>query len=330
MAGIAQTYFRELLMSEEATYGTLDAKGTKLRVTDISPRSDQPLITNMVYTGNRMPSTPFRDNASVGLGFTCPMYLEDEIGWILKHGIAYAEDAGADPYTQTGKVGYSETAIGDLPIGCSFEIAYTDLDTPLYHQFVGGRFDELTIPFGTGGPAEIQCSVICASDDPSAAARMDAGPIEYTSEAASQTDISAITEGGGASTIVLGGEIKIKNNIDTTLYTVGNAGVIAEAPTGAAAVTGTTRMMFTDATQIDKVKAFTESSLGVTWTNDGHILAITIPELRYNNAVPVPGSGSGLILDLSWEAYVGNHADATLLKYVLTNSVANYTAMAAS
>ena len=325
--GTGQSYFRDLIFFEEdVAYGTLGTVGYKLRVNELTPRSEQAVMTNMVYTGSRMPAPPFRDLNSVGISFSCPMYL-DEIGWILKHGIGEPNSVTTTTTAHTGKVGYYDNSgleLGDLPDGCSFEIGYTDLDTPLYHQFSGGRINELTIPFGAGGPAAISVNAICQDDDPAQTSRIDASPTEYTTDALSQTDISAITEGGGASTIVLGGEIRINNNLDSSLHTVGNSGLIAELPTGVASVTGTTRMMFQDNTQIDKVTDWTESSLGVTWTLSTHSLAITVPELKYNRTVPVPGSGSGLILDMSWEAFVGDHADATLLKYVLTNSVPAY------
>jgi len=326
MATTGQSYFRDLIFFEEdAAWGTMGTVGYKLRVNELTPRSDQAVITNMVYTGNRLAAPPFRDTLSCGLSFTSPMYL-DEIGWILKHGVGTAVTTGGPTYVHTGKAGYVEDTtlvIGDLPDGCSFEIGYPDLDTPLYHQFIGGRIGELVIPFGAGGPATIQATAVCKSDDPDAAARKDGSATEYTSDALSMTDISAMVV-TGASTIVLGGEIRLNNNLDTSMYTVNNAGAIGALPTGQASCTGTVRMMFQDDTELDKVYEFTESSLGVTWTSGSYSLALTVPELKFNRATPVPGGGSGLILDLSWEAYYGDHADATVLKYVLTNAVASY------
>jgi hypothetical protein len=254
------------------------------------------------------------------------MYL-DEIGWILKHGVGEPNSVTTTTTAHTGKVGYYDNTgleIGDLPTGCSFEVGTLNLTTPLYHQMWGGRINELVIPFGAGGPAQISVTAICADHDPDATSRKDGSATEYTSDAISQTDISAITEGGGASTIVLGGEIRINNNLDGSMYTVGNGGVISELPTGIASVTGTVQFQFQDDTMIDKLEDFTESSLGVTWTSGTHSLALTIPELKYNNSAPTTGSGSGLIHDVTFEAYYGNHADATLLQYVLTNDTSDY------
>ena len=160
-----QSYFRDLIFFEESSYGTMGTTGYELRVNELTPRSEQGVITNQVYTGNRLPAPPFRDLNSVGISFTCPVYM-DEIGWILKHGVGEGVDAGAGPYTHTGKVGYTDGSVGDLPTGCSFEIGYTDLATPLYHQFSGGRINELVIPFGAGGPAQIQVTAVCQDDDP--------------------------------------------------------------------------------------------------------------------------------------------------------------------
>jgi len=105
---------------------------------------------------------------------------------------------------------------------------------------------------------------------------------------------------------------------------VNNNGQLGELPSGQSSVTGTVRVLFQDDTYLDILTGFTESSLGVTWTSGSYSLALTVPELRFNRTVPVPGGGSGLILDMSWEAYYGNHADATTIKYVLTSNVADY------
>ena len=324
MSDTAQSYFRDLVFFEEdVAWGTMGTVGYKLRVNNLAPRSEQGLITNMVYTGNRLPSTPFRDTLSCGLSFEAPLYV-DECGWLLKHGVANPDTSGTGPYVHTGKVGFDAASVGDLPDGCSWEIGYTDLGTPLYHQFIGGRINEVVIPFGAGGPASLNCTVVCKSDDPDVTSRKDATPTAYTSDALSMTDISAMTEGGGASTIILGGEIRINNNLDTSVYCVNGGGSLGDLPTGQASVTGTLRVLFQDDTILDKVYEFTESSLGVTFTQGTASLALTVPELRYNRAAPAPGGGSGLIFDLSWEAYKGDHGDATTLKYVLTNSVASY------
>jgi hypothetical protein len=319
-----QKYRQDLIFFEEGTYGTMGTAGYKLRINSVTPSVDQPIITNEVITGNRLTGTPFRDVKTCGVSFTLPMYL-DEIGWIQKHAIGDPASAGSDPYTHTSKVGYSGASIGDLPAGCSFEIGTLNLDTPLYHQFWGGRINEIVIPFGAGGPAQIQCTAVCSDHDPDATSRKHAGFTSYTTDALSQTDISAITEGGGdASAVCLGGEIRLNNNLDGSMYMVGGGGVISELPTGRASVTGSIRLAFKDDTYIDKLEAFTESSLGVTWTSGTHSWALTVPEIKYNNSAPVPGSGSGLIHDVTWEAFYGNHADATLLKAVLTNSVSDY------
>jgi len=327
--GTGQSFRRTCDIIEEETWGATPASPTayQMRVNDIQTRVTQRVLTNAVYRGDRLNGSPFRDVLSCGLTVKAPIYL-DEVGWWLKHGIAEALQGGSSgARTHTGKVGYSDDAVGDLPVGLSIEIGYTDLGTAQFETFTGCRVDSVVIPFGPAGPAELTIGLV-GQDQTFDTTTKDAAPTTYTSAALSHTDISSMIEGGGGSptetTICLGGEIRVANNLDTTVHTVNNSGQLGDLPSGRAAVTGTVRFLFQDLTHLNKALNATESNLGVTWTSGSDSLAITIPELKYHRSSPVPGSGSGLIADLEFEAFYGNHADATLLKYVLSNTTYNY------
>lgn len=326
MATTGQAFFRYFQIVEESTYDTTPATPStvQLRCSDIRPREEQRLIQNAAYKGDRKPGPPFRDVLNGSVQVTMPVYI-DEIGWILKHGLGAAATTGSDPYTHTFKAGFSGASEGDIPTSLGVEIGYTDLDTAQYQRFTGMRVSEVVIPFGPGGPAQMQVTLV--GNPPTAAyatSAWDSSPTSYTSDALSMTDISAMTEGGSASTIVLGGEIRLSNGLDSSMHTVNNSGKLGALPSGLVSVSGTVRVMYQSATELNKAINNTESSLGVTWTSGSTSLALTIPELKYDRTCPEPGSGSGLVVSLPFMAFEGNHADATLLKAVLINSVSSY------
>jgi hypothetical protein len=51
---------------------------------------------------------------------------------------------------------------------------------------------------------------------------------------------------------------------------------------------------------------------------------LTVPELVYEPAAPTVSGPAGVRTTLNFRGYYADHADATALKYVLTNGVAAY------
>ena len=62
----------------------------------------------------------------------------------------------------------------------------------------------------------------------------------------------------------------------------------------------------------------------MTWTSGTYSLTLDIPELIYQAASPAVTGPAGIRYTLNFQAYYGNHADATVLKSTLVNSVSDY------
>lgn len=324
---VGQGFFRTFEVVAESTYGVAPATPVAYRfrcMDPLTPNPTQANIPNRIYRGTRQLGKPFRDVVSGTVQVTLPLYL-DEVGWFLKYALGAPETSGTGPYTHIFKAGFSGAAVGDIPVGLQLQIGYTDLSTPVYEIWTGCRVSDIVIPFGAGGPASVQ--VTFTGNPPTAAyatSPLDASPTAYTSSPLSMTDISAFTEGGSSNTEALGGEIRLTNELDTSQHTVNNSGKHGAMSSGAAVVSGMTRFMFSVQTLLNKAILGTESSIGATFTSGTSSMAIDVAELQYSRTGPKPGGGAGLITELPWDAFYGDHANASALKITLVNSVATY------
>jgi len=135
---------------------------------------------------------------------------------------------------------------------------------------------------------------------------------------------AAIEEGGSSIAIVTKGEIELSNDLDGSLYCVGASGVRGDILEGVAKVSGTLTVLFQNLTMLNKAINGTESSLKITWTNGASSLALFVPEMIYERTSAVVKTKGGLTLDLKFEGYLNDGADATALKATLINTTASY------
>ena len=317
----AQQFRTKFVLYEETVFNTPNPTpaGYVLRGT-CEPGHSQKRVRNPGYQGNRLPGPSFLDVIDPRATIAVPMYL-DEIGWLLKYGIGVPVSGTATIKVHTFKAGFNGASVGDMPRSFGIEIWYPDLATPKYLYLGGGAVNELVVPWGPGGATEIRAMATFASRIINDAPK-DASPTEYTTAPCSQRDISAVTVGGSSVVgTALSGEIRHRNNIEEGLYGAGNAGNRTDIPHGDVDTNGKTRFRFLDTTYINLAINGTESSQGVTWTLGTHSLALTVPELYFDESAP---TGKALVHDLAWSAHEQNHADATTLKAVLSNAVTSY------
>lgn len=339
--GQGQSSRRDLILFEElSAWGTMGTAGYQMRITGCTPQSTQALEPNPVYTGNRLEGPPFFGNVDCGVSVDTGIYPDDEAGWWLKHGIGRPKTttghtSAAAYYLHEYRAGYDgssgsfvESSLPDY--GVSAEVGYPDLATAQYQQFVGGKIAQITIPFGASGRSAMQVNMTF-KEDTYATSRKDGSFTTYTSLPASHTNIAAanIKEAGVASAIILGGDIVLTNNLDTSddVRVVGGGGKLGQLPEGNAVCTGRLRWQFDSAaglTLLNKAIGNTETALSVRWTVGTSYLEIECPEIQLARATPVPGAGTGLVVDTTFRAFNGNDADATVLKAILYNQVSSY------
>jgi len=324
MATKARGANAQLIMIEEATWGTTPAvpSGYKLPVSSIGGAwFTRNLIDNPELRGNRNPPAPCQGHVSVNGTFGQTMHL-DAIGWLLKHGIGVPVTTGAaDPYTHVSKAGFSGAAAGDLPVGMTLEIGYTDIAQ--YHAYEGCRVSTLAFSAETEGITTVDATIIGKGAPAEDTSPLDAAPTEYTSDALCAF-AATIEEGGSTSAIITKVDLTINNGLDDSLRTIGSAGEIVDLPEGAISVTGSLTALFQDLALYTKATGHTESSLSMIWTDGTHSLTLLVPELVYEPQSPVISGPAGVMVTLPFRAYYGDGANATTLMSTLVNAVATY------
>lgn len=303
----------------ETAYGEAPTtrNGVRLPAIDIGVGLTQAKVQSRVLQGNRSQTMPVPDQKTVG-GATTLQPDVRSIGWILRH--LFGGYAVSGPvsglYTHTFTV---NTIVGSYMI----EKFFGDLSFAL--QYVGCKPNGLTWDIGTGGIQE--CSVDwIGQDEIYSATPEDAAPLLHPIIGFTTPSVT-LSQGGVAQTRATRFGITIANNIEGT-RTVGNTGIIAEAPEGVIGVTGGFTLLFDSITQYNKAKNATEEAIIVTYpaagTPAGQSLQFLLDEVQYEVASPgVPGPG-GLTVDMNYVAYYDNAAAGSAIRAILVNDVVTY------
>jgi hypothetical protein len=302
-----------ITFGEESTFGTVATAGINLLAIDCSVNLQQNLIESRVLTGTRNPQQPALDEKSVSGSLTVQPD-PTVFGWLLKHAIGAPTTSGVGPYTHVFKV-------ADLPTSFSLEKYFSDNAIAL--QYLGCRFNGFSLDVGSGGILEASFDVL--GQDQTNLARFDSSPTVVAPVPLRNASV-ALTEGGSAFAKALRFSLQYGNNIEPT-KTVGNAGKIYALPEGMARPSGTLSILFDSMTTLNKALNATETALSLTWTAGTHSLAIEIPEVRYAvTSPPITGPG-GIVVDLAFQGYYEDDADASAIIATLVNAQANYTSI---
>lgn len=302
----------------EATYGQTPAarNGVRLPAIDIGVGLSQGLVQSRVLQGNRSETMPVLDSKTVG-GTTTIQPDVRSIGWILRHLFgSYAVTGTAPTYTHTFKV---DAISGSYML----EKFFSDLGFAL--QYIGCKPNGLTWDIGTGGIQEASIDWV-GQDEIYAAAPEDAAPLLHA-VVGFKTPSVTLSQGGSALTKATRFGINIANNIEGT-RTVGNGGLISEAPEGVISVTGGFEVIFDSMTQYNKARNQTEEALVVTYpAAGGHSLQFLLDEVQYEVASPAVPSPAGLTVGMNYRAYYDDAVAASSIRAILVNDVATYAAI---
>lgn len=285
-----------------------------------SLRSSKNLISSTTLRGNRNPTRPVTGNQDVSGNIL--MELQAYTGILFKGVLGSVSTAGADPYTHTIKIGSS------VP---SFLIEKGFTDITQYFKYNGCKINQLSLSVTTEG------FVICTFDwlgakETTGVAPFDATPTDLGKQSFSNCGIGTIEEGGASIAIVTSiDSLTISNQLDGDNYVINPAAPCERhnLPEGYVAVTGTLNAIFEDLTLYNKAKNNTESSLKVIWSKgDGlgsagnESIEMFIPELIYGQNAPIVEGPQGVMVELPFEGYYDDHADASAFEIVLKNTSA--------
>jgi hypothetical protein len=250
--------------------------------------------------------------------------LSPQYGRLLKHIFgSYGVAGGAAPYTHTYK-------IGTLPVGMVIEKQFADLATPQYFLYNGCKINSFKL--GTKAEGMIDCSVGILG----AKETVGTGAYDATLTDLGHTPFdgfeAAITEGGSSIAIVTEMDFTLENNLDGSIFVIDGTGQRASLPEGTARVSGTIKALFDSLALYTKAVNHTESSLAITFqkgtgtgaTAGNEKLTFSLDELIYKPNAPVVTGPQGVMVELPFEAYYNDDADASALRAVLLSPTATF------
>jgi len=310
----------QLLLEYETAYKTAPstASAVKLPFNSCDLRPNRPIQQPGTIRSNRNPTIPFRGNIDVSGNVVVPLDLVCS-GYWLKGLLGNPTTTGSEaPYTHVFKVGDTvPSMILDKGFG----------DISLYYKYAGIKINTMAVTFGGDGELTATFGLMGASETKGASA-YDASPSDLTAIATRFENFeAAITEGGSSIATLTQVSLNVSNNLDGSIYCLGDNGARSYLPEGQIAVSGSITGIFIDDSLLLKGRNFTESALVITLTDSTYSLAFDIGELVYEHVSPgIPGPGAETVMQtLNFQGYYGNDADASAIKITLVNATASYT-----
>jgi len=132
--------------------------------------------------------------------------------------------------------------------------------------------------------------------------------------------------GGSTSSVFNAFTLELGNAIDPDSYTIGGGGIRRYLPEGIAGVGGNFDALFEDVTITDVADAGSETSLQVDIEFSAtRKITFDFAEVRVQESSASVSGPQGLRLNLDWQGYYSDHADASAVKVTLINDSPLYT-----
>jgi hypothetical protein len=313
----ARGYKSQVVIDFEDAFGQDPATpaGILMPINSWDVKAERNLTTPQTITGSRNPVQPIRGNLTVGGNAVVPVdYLS--FGWWLRAMFGPPTTTGTGPYVHTFKLGDTQPSL----VACKKEVVGA---TSYYTKQNGIKISTLGLTVGGDGELTASLGVVGATEDETGTTAYDETP-SSSGFARAQNFQSSITEGGSSIATVTQLAINANMGLDTSQYVVGGGGVLGDIPEGIVSVDGSLTALFSDLTLAGKAYDGTESALILTLTDGTHTLAVHVPELEYKLAGRSLSGPGGVMQELGFVGFFGDGADASVLKVVLTNSIASY------
>lgn len=286
-------------------------------------RMSRNLISSNTIRSSRNPQKPVRGNTDVSGDVT--VELAPQHGRLLKHAFgSYTAATGVAGqwYTHTFK-------IGSMPAGLVIEKQFTDLDTPAYFMYNGCRINSFRFSAKPEGMIEASFSILGAKETVGAAS-MDAGPTDL-GHTPWDGMTATITRGGASLGTVTEIDFTLENNLDGNTFVIDGTSERYSLPAGTAKVSGTLKALFDSTTLYDLAVDYTETTLTIAFTSgtgDGtsgnEKLTFYVDELVFKPQAPVIDGPTGVLVELPFEAYYNDAAEASAFRAILLSSTLAY------
>ena len=281
-----------------------------------SLRASKNLFTSNVLRTGRQPMTP-----SPGV-IACGGDIATELSPIglqmLWYGLFGSKTISAGPpYTHTF------TFASVLP---TFTIEKQFTDLAKYFQYTGCVVNSFNMDVKPDGP--VTCGFnIMGCVETLAVATHDDSPLYNGWSQFNGAEI-AITQGGAPLAIAESITLSINNNHDGSVYVLDGTGQRRYLPAGKIAIEGKLVALFESTTQYALAIANTETSLVITCTRGAGTgaagaekMVFTIDELIFKQDAPVVNGPTGMKVEMSFQPFYDNGANASAVKLEVLNSV---------
>jgi hypothetical protein len=312
-----------LIFDTETTYKTTPTPDAHvLPFISESLRLNRNLISSKTIRSNRNPQAPGRGNVDVSGDIN--FELTPQYGKLFKHIFGNYGVAGAGaPYTHTYK-------IGTLPAGMCIEKQFMDLVTDKYFLYNGCKINSFKLAGKPEGMIDCSVSILGAKET-----------IGLSSFDATATDNGHTAFDGFEGSVKRGGnplgtiteiDLTLDNALDGNTYVLDGTGQRYSLPEGTAKVTGNAKILFEDDVLYALALAHTETTLELHFTKGAGTgasagnekLSFYFDEMIFKPQSPVISGPTGLLVELPFESFYNDDADASALRMVLLSPIATF------
>lgn len=305
----------KIISAQETVFGTVSVSSNYIIIPFVSEslRMSRNLLSSKTIRSDRNPYAPTRGNVAVEGD------ISFELAW--QHARLLVNALGN---ANSGVAGTLTMKVGSLPTGLTIEKQFPDIDDAnKYFQYSGCKVNSLKMAFKSEGAIECSVSVMGAKET-LAAASADSSPTDLGHDPFDGFQATITDKNSASLGDITELDFTIENNLDGSMYIIDGTGQRKDIPAGTAKVSGTLKALFKDTTLYDKAVDNTESSIQVTLTRgtgDGtsgnEKLTINMNEVIFKPQAPVISGPQGVLVELPFEAYYRDDADASALTFTL-------------
>ncbi len=286
-----------------------------------SLRMSRNLVSSNIIRSTRNPNPPARGNVEISGDISTE--IDPFMGRMFKHLLGSYVRTEAGPYTHTFKIG----SYADMPAGLQIEKQFTDILQ--YAKYGGCKINSFSMTLKSEGMIEARFGIMGAKEtlaelpfdgDPEDFGHTPFDGFEATINAAGESPLGTCTEV----------TFTVENNLDGSVFVIDGTGEKASLPMGIVKVTGQLTALFEDMDLYEMAIDHEETSLQIVLTKgegDGtagdELLTFNFDEIIFKPQSPVISGPVGIMVELPFEAYYNDDADASALWIELKNAEAN-------
>ena len=319
----AQGSLAQVIFQEETSFATRPATpdAKKLHVTSVNVGLNVNQITTPILRANRNPTMPVRGRKDVSGSLTThinpfqfPSICKFALGSVSTTDLS---GVGSGPWQHVITIGSSIPSF-------FLEKGFTDINQ--YFQYDGCKVNRMSFAIRDEGFQEVTVDILGVRESTSSTS-FDSTPTDGGYKPFDGAYLSVVQEGGVDIAIASSIDITIENALDDGVYVLNNQGERKYLPEGTVRVSGTLTALFEDLSLYNKAVNSTESSLKIIFqkgTGDGsadnEYFEILIPELVYTPRSPAVEGPAGVMVELPFEAYYDNSAEASAIQITVKNT----------